>query len=96
MWEILTIIGAVVGAVLGLRYKLFILAPVLVLGWVVVAVDGVAGGHGVWWTVGAMVTVSVSLQVGYLGVFVLRWVKHDALATRHCKASWQKTPNPKM
>jgi hypothetical protein len=91
MLEFLTIIGALVGAGLGLRFKLYILAPVIIVAWALVAIDGIARGHNAWWIIGAMAMVTVSLQLGYLGMFVLRSAKHRVLANHHSQAPFPTT-----
>jgi hypothetical protein len=88
MLTFLAIIGVLVGAALGLRFKLYILAPVIFIGWAFVVIDGIARGYSAWWIVGEMAVVAVSLQLGYLGMFVLR---HSALGNHHSKMSLPTT-----
>jgi hypothetical protein len=88
MLTLLAIIGVLVGAALGLKFKLYILAPVIFIGWAFVAIDGIARGYSGWWIASAMAAVAVSLQLGYLGMFVL---KHSALAYHHSKISLPTT-----
>ncbi len=64
---ILATIGTLIGAVLGLRFKVLVLVPVMVFALAIVAVDGIARGDSVWQLVAAMVVVATSVQLGFLG-----------------------------
>jgi uncharacterized membrane protein YedE/YeeE len=57
--------GLVLGAVLSLRFNVFILIPAICLGLVVVAISGLTRGHTIW-SVMEMIAVGVgALQLGY-------------------------------
>jgi hypothetical protein len=64
---ILILIGGLVGAVLGLRYKVFALVPVICLALAIVAVGGVARGDDLRQLVVSMIVIAASLQLGYVG-----------------------------
>jgi hypothetical protein len=67
---ILTMISLLIGAALGLRFKVFILVPVIGLALAMVAVNG--AGDGTWQLVVTMVVVATFLQLGYLGGSILQ------------------------
>jgi hypothetical protein len=71
---ILAMISFLVGAVLGLRFKVFILVPAIGLALAVAAVTGIGVGDGVWRLVGTMVVAATLLQLGYVGGSILRLV----------------------
>jgi hypothetical protein len=54
------------GMVLGLRFRVLILVPVIIAGIVVIAIAGIGLRAAVWPIVTAMVANAVGLQVGYL------------------------------
>jgi hypothetical protein len=66
------IFGSLIGAVLGLRFKVFILIPTGCFALAIAAVDGLARGHALRWIAITMITAATSLQIGYLGGCVLR------------------------
>src|SRR5580693_2651043 len=70
----LMMISFLIGGVLGLRFKVFILVPVIGSALVVAVVDGIVIEEGVWRLVSTMVVVAASLQLGYLGGSILRFV----------------------
>jgi hypothetical protein len=77
MWT-LTTISILVGAVLGLRFNLFILVPTIGLALTMVAVTDMARGDGAWSVVATMVVVITFLQLGYIGRSVLApAIDHD-------------------
>ena len=55
-------IGTIVGILLGLRFKVFILVPVIL----VAAGAIIVGGHGLKATVLTVVAAAVVLQIGYV------------------------------
>ena len=57
---------AAIGAVLGLRFKVIILAPFIVLVTCGTAVVGIALGAKLWSIIGTMIVSVVALQIGYL------------------------------
>ena len=58
------------GAVLAQRFTVLILLPIIVLGWVAIAMIGFAADLGGWWIILAMNVGATTLQVGYLGGIV--------------------------
>jgi hypothetical protein len=62
---ILAITSALLGAVLGLRFKVWILVPAIIFGLVATAVVGLLRGDDVWSIALIMVLVATSLQIGY-------------------------------
>jgi hypothetical protein len=71
---ILIMIGILVGAVLGLRFKVLVLVPVVCGALAVVVVNGIARGDGLWQLVLAMTVIAISLQLGYVLGIVVRFV----------------------
>ena len=63
----LTIVTTVGGAVLGLRYKVFMLLPAATFVWVFVIGVGVAQGAGIWRIALDMLVATTALQLGYAG-----------------------------
>jgi hypothetical protein len=64
---ILTVITLLGGAVLGLRYKVFILLPAAAFVLVFVVGVGVAHGAGIWSIALHMFVTATALQLGYAG-----------------------------
>jgi hypothetical protein len=83
----LTIFSLILGAVLGLRFNVFVLIPVIISELIVVTIEGIVQGADVWLVVAAIIAASTALQLGYLGSAVmLSW----AISTRpFFGASWQ-------
>jgi hypothetical protein len=64
-------VGILVGAVLALRFSIFVLVPVTCGALAVAVIDGMAHGQGFSGLLVTMVMTVVSLQLGYmLGAFV--------------------------
>ena len=59
--------GILCGAVLGLRYKIFILLPAATFMLVFVIGVGVARGAGIWGIALDMMVATTALQLGYAG-----------------------------
>jgi hypothetical protein len=72
------IFGTLIGAVLGLRFKVFILIPTVCFALAIAAADGYARGHTLRWIALTMITAATSLQVGYIGGSILRSVVRAA------------------
>jgi hypothetical protein len=68
------LILVLIGAVLGHRFKAFVLIPVICVALAIVAVCGGARGDGLWQLAGPMIAITVSLQLGYIGGSVARLV----------------------
>jgi len=80
-------IGILVGAVLGLRFKVLVLVPVICVALAIVLVDGIARGDGLWWLALAMIVITTSLQLGYILGNVVRFAMGAARAPNHGKVS---------
>ena len=68
----LAIIGIVVGIVLGLRYKVLILAPAVLFVIVLAIVIGVARADSAWSIVLMTIVAVTAVQLGYLAGIVIR------------------------
>jgi len=68
----LTMLG--IGSALGLRFRIFVLLPVILLGLVVCTAVGLARGTPIW-SIMVMCLVGAScLQIGYLGSALLKFL----------------------
>jgi len=77
---ILIPLSVLVGAMLGLRFKVFVLVPVICGALAIAVVEGIAGGDGLWRLVFAMIVIAASLQLGYILGIVVRFVMGAARA----------------
>ncbi len=68
--EILTIFLA--GAALGLRFKVMILVPALILAALLAAIVGLTRGDQFWSIAAAMILLGTAIQVGYLAGLLFR------------------------
>jgi hypothetical protein len=81
--------GLALGAVLSLRFNVFILIPVICLGVVLVTISGAARGHAIWFVM-EMIAVGVgALQLGY---FIGSATHLVAGAKRKANRRGQSTP----
>jgi hypothetical protein len=62
---ILMVVGILVGGVLGLRFSVIALGPVLCVGLVIVIVEGIVRGDRLWQIGFAIAMVAVAAQMGY-------------------------------
>jgi hypothetical protein len=62
----LTVLSLGLGAVLGLRFRLFILVPIILFSAVVGTIAGFAQGADFWPTILKIIVASAALQIGYL------------------------------
>jgi len=62
---IIILIGILVGAVLGLRFQVFVLVPVSCGALAIVVVEGIARGDGLVQLALALAGTAIALQVGY-------------------------------
>jgi hypothetical protein len=67
-----TLIGTFFGALLGLRFKVVIVAPAILIAVAIVAVSGAVHGDGIMWIALTALAVAASLQVGYIAGCTLR------------------------
>jgi len=77
---VLTIIGLMLGAVLGARFKVLVLLPATLVGIVFIALISLATGLNI--SPMAVVLAAVGLDVGYLGMTISRFVIVPALRLR--------------
>jgi hypothetical protein len=63
---ILGSIGILVGLLLGARFTVFVLVPVICVALAFAAVDWVAQGGGLWRLTSEMIAIAISVQVGYM------------------------------
>jgi hypothetical protein len=61
----IAIISVLVGASLGLRFKVFVLFPAIPSVLAIIAVGGTLRDQTIWWIVVAMVVGAISVQLGY-------------------------------
>src|ERR1700704_3651588 len=75
---LLILTGVLVGAMLGLRLKVFVLVPVICAALVIVVVDGIAREEAIWRLAFSMIMVITALQLGYFLGSVVRFVMAPA------------------
>jgi hypothetical protein len=68
----LAIVHTLIGAVLGLRFKVMVLVPMFAISLIAIAGVNAALGAGLWMAVIEMVIAVTSAQVGYLGGAAIR------------------------
>ena len=68
----LALIGAAVGAVLGLRYKVVVLVPAVMFSMIFAVIVGVARADGLGPIVLMAVALPVAVQIGYLAGVAIR------------------------
>jgi hypothetical protein len=89
---VLMLIGVIVGAVLGLRFKVLVLAPVICIALVIVAVDGVARGDELWRLAVSMIGIGTAVQVGYVLGIVIQLLMDSARSSHHSTVSLPTSP----
>jgi hypothetical protein len=70
----LAILAALLGAVLGLRFKVPALMPVIVVGLILIIGGALAFGIEFWRTVLCVIVAATALQMGFLGGSGLRFL----------------------
>ena len=83
------LLAFLLGAVLGMRFKVFILIPAIGFALIALLAGGIARGDNVSAILIAAVLSSSSLQIGYLGGILTRYSIAIARAGRLRKASLQ-------
>ena len=78
----LLIFTMLIGAVLGMRFKVLVLVPATALVVLLIAAAGIAHGDGAGVILLAMVLAAVGLQMGYLGGTGTRFAMAAARAPR--------------
>jgi hypothetical protein len=66
------IFGMLLGALLGIHFRVLVLAPAILLAAAVSMTTGMASGEGVRMVALAVIIASISLQSGYIAACVLR------------------------
>jgi hypothetical protein len=84
---ILILLSLLVGAVLGLRFKVFVLVPVISGALAIVVVDGIARGDPLWRLAFTMIVIATVLQLGYILGNVVRFVISAARTPDHGRNS---------
>jgi hypothetical protein len=74
MMTLLAMTAMLIGALLGLRFKVLILVPAIVIGSAATLGIGMAHSNSLWFTLLAMVLAITALQMGYLGGAIIRFV----------------------
>jgi hypothetical protein len=74
MMTMLATMALLIGAMLGQRFKVFILVPAIVIGSVAILAFGMTYNNTLWSTLHVMALTITALQMGYLGGAVLRSV----------------------
>jgi hypothetical protein len=87
----IAILGGLLGAVFGLRFKVLILVPAILLGMIVVTATGLTRGDGTLAILLAAALVATALQLGYLGGIFTRFVMAASRAPRS-RAIWNHRP----
>ena len=64
---VLALAAVLIGAILGLRFKILALVPAILFGSASTLSIGIAYGNGVWPVLLAVVLAVTMLQIGYLG-----------------------------
>jgi len=90
-------VGVVAGIVLGLRYKILILVPALMVAMIFAIIVGVASADSFWSIVLTTVAVVIVVQLGYLAGIAIREViaairsprKGDGDSNSEIAHSWQ-------
>ena len=77
MMTMLAMTAMLIGALLGLRFKVLILVPAIIIGSATLGI-GMAHSNSLWFTLLAMVLAITALQMGYLGGAVIRFVSAGA------------------
>jgi len=86
----LAIVFALVGAVLGSRFRVMVLVPTIAVSLLVIAATNAAIGAGLWMAAIEVVIAIIAVQLGYLSGAAIRLflatphdaVRHTSTATR--------------
>lgn len=77
----LAIIGVLLGSLLGLRFKVLVLIPAIMLSLLSLALSGMVTGHTV--SAEGLTFAAVGINVGYVAITVLRLAALPALRSRN-------------
>ena len=86
----LIVTGILVGAVLGVRFNVLVLVPVICGALVIVLLDGIARGGGFWWVATTMIVIATALQLGYVLGSVVHFVMGAARVPEPRRISMQR------
>jgi len=89
---LLGLLAALLGVVLGMRYRVFILFPAIALAWAAVAAAGFAGDGGFLAVVAAMLLAGAALQFGFLIGITTRALVAAARTPAHRGAGTSQLP----
>jgi hypothetical protein len=81
---------ALAAAVLGLRYKVLVLAPAIGFALLVTVVAGIARADGTWAILAASAAVATVVQIGYLAGTLVRFTIAGARGAR-LRRAWSRT-----
>ena len=83
------------GAVLAQRFTVLILLPIIVLGWLAIAMLGFAADLGGWWIIVAMNVGATTLQLGYLaGILAIALVSRARTSRKPSETARKSRPQP--
>ena len=82
MMTMLAMTAMLIGAMLGMRFKVFILVPAIVTGSAAILGIGTAYNNSLWSILLSMVLAITALQMGYLGGAIIRFVSAVARVVR--------------
>jgi hypothetical protein len=90
---LLGLLGTLVGMVLGMHYRVFILFPATALAWAALAAAGIVLNDGLLPVVASMLLVATTLQFGFLVGITTRTLVASARSPvrREAQASRQPT-----
>ena len=86
---IFLIVSTIAGAILGLRFKVFVLGPATLLDTAVVALTGIGNGYEATSIALVVLSTVASLQIGYFGCGILY-----ATVLTHLPARAKIRPSP--
>jgi len=72
-----------IGAMLGLRFKVFVLVPAIALSFVASFGIGIANGNSLWSILVVTFLVMIALQIGYFAGTFIRFGVAKARARKH-------------
>jgi hypothetical protein len=75
--------SSLIGAVLGTRFRIHVLFPVVLLGFVIVATVAALKGSPISSMIAASIVSAIALQIGYLGGLFTRFCLVAARLTSH-------------
>jgi hypothetical protein len=92
MITMLSMVALFIGTVLGMRFKVLILAPAIVICSVAILGVGIARDGSLWSTLLGIVSVLAALQMGYLAGSVIRFVTAGTRRSKDLPAAAMQRP----